>query len=251
MATIEVSGLCKKYGEFAALDDVSFSVAEGEIFAFLGPNGAGKTTTIRLLMGFLEPTAGRATILGRDCFLEHVEVKRRVGYLPDEPSFFMYTTGYELLEFVGQMHGLGPDQVHERAMRLIERLGLEEASGEYAMNYSTGMKKKLGIAAALMNDPALIVLDEPTNGLDPRAAHEVDELLAQEAAAGKTVFLSTHLLDRAEKLCSRLALINEGRLVALGSIGELRRDLVAGGSLEELFLKLTVPPSDAPGSAAS
>jgi ABC-2 type transport system ATP-binding protein len=246
VAVIQFDGLGKQYGEFAAVHDLTFSVAGGEVFGFLGPNGAGKTTTIRMMMGILVPSSGRATIDGLDCQAERVEVKRRVGYLPDSPIFYDFLRGREILEFVGEMHGQSPGDARRHAARLMEELALGDAAEEYAVNYSMGMKKKLGLACALIHDPAVLILDEPTNGLDPRAAREVQDLLRASAARGKTIFLSTHLLDMAERLCTRLGIIHKGELVAVGELEALRREVVPGGTLEEVFLKATQSDEDDP-----
>jgi ABC-2 type transport system ATP-binding protein len=247
---IDIRGLSKNYGEFAAVTDLNLTVEAGEIIAFLGPNGAGKTTTIRMLMGILIPTSGQAFIKGLDCFKDRVEVKRRVGYLPDTLAFYDYVTGRELLEFLGEMHGLSRADSARRAGRLLEEFTLEEAGDEYAVNYSLGMKKKLGLAGAVLHEPDVLLLDEPTNGLDPRAAYEVDERLRSYAQSGKTVFLSTHLLDRAEKLHARIAIIDGGKLVATGPVEQLRHDLAQGGTLEDVYLKVT-EKADAPEQVTS
>jgi ABC-2 type transport system ATP-binding protein len=224
-------------------------VAGGEVFGFLGPNGAGKTTTIRMMMGILVPSAGRASIGGLDCQADRVEVKRRVGYLPDSPIFYDFLRGREILEFVGEMHGQPRPEAQRNTGKLLEALALGDAAEEYAVNYSMGMKKKLGLACALIHDPAVLILDEPTNGLDPRAAREVQELLRDCAARGKTIFLSTHLLDMAERICTTLGIIHKGELVAVGALEALRSQVVPGGSLEEVFLKAT-QPDDATGIGA-
>jgi ABC-2 type transport system ATP-binding protein len=252
---IAFDGLGKQYGAFTAVRDLTFSVDGGEVFGFLGPNGAGKTTTIRMLMGILVPSAGRATIDGLDCKLERVEVKRRGGYLPDSPIFYDFLRGREILEFIGEMHGQSLGEARRNAARLLEELALGEAAEEFAVNYSTGMKKKLALACALIHDPSVLILDEPTNGLDPRAAREVQVLLKGSAARGKTIFLSTHLLDMAERVCTRLGIIHKGELVAVGELEALRRKVVPGGTLEEVFLKATQPdeadPAHPPGVAGS
>jgi ABC-2 type transport system ATP-binding protein len=241
VAVIQFDGLGKRYGEFVAVRDLTFSVAGGEVFGFLGPNGAGKTTTIRMMMGILVPSAGRASIDGLDCQAERVEVKRKVGYLPDSPIFYDFLRGREIVEFVGEMHGQPRPEAQRNAGQLLEALGLSEAAEEYAVNYSMGMKKKLGLACALIHEPSVLILDEPTNGLDPRAAREVQELLRDYAGRGKTIFLSTHLLDMAERLCTRLGIIHKGELVAVGELEALRSQVVPGGTLEEVFLKATQP----------
>jgi ABC-2 type transport system ATP-binding protein len=236
---IEFQHLSKNYGAFTAVRDLDFSIEPGEVFGFLGPNGAGKTTTIRMMMGILIPSSGRITIGGLDCQSDRVEVKRHVGYLPDNPIFYDYLRGREILEFVGEMHGQSRGEAQERASALLGDFALDDAAEEYAVNYSTGMKKKLGLACALIHDPAVLILDEPTNGLDPRASHEVQELLRLSASRGKTIFLSTHLLDMAERLCGRVGIIDKGHLVSVGPLRELQEKVVPGGSLEEVFLKVT------------
>jgi ABC-2 type transport system ATP-binding protein len=241
--------LSKSYGGFTAVDDLDFSVEPGEVFGFLGPNGAGKTTTIRMMMGILIPSSGGITIAGLDCQKDRVAVKRHVGYLPDDPTFYAYLRGREVLEFVAEMHGLSRGVARRRAQTLLDELALGDAGEEYATNYSMGMRKKLGLACALIHDPAVIILDEPINGLDPRAAHEVQELLRSKAARGKTIFLSTHLLDMAERLCGRVGIIEHGRLIAAGTPADLKDKVIPGGSLEQAFLKLT-DAGEPSGSAA-
>jgi len=236
---IAIEGLTKSYGGFTAVRELSLSITRGEVFGFLGPNGAGKTTTIRMLMGILVPSGGRARIEGLDCQRDGAEVKRRVGYLPDAPAFYDYLRGREILQFVAEMHGLPRPAAAERTAELLERLGLSDAAEEFASNYSTGMKKKLGLACALVHDPPVLILDEPTNGLDPRAQRDVHDRLRAASAAGKTIFLSTHLLDMAERLCTRVGIIHQGALVSVGPVGELRATLAAGGSLEDVFLRMT------------
>jgi len=236
--------LGKTYGDFAAVRDLELSIGRGEVFGFLGPNGAGKTTTIRMMMGILVPTSGHVMIDGLDCQKDRVELKRRVGYLPDNPMFYDYLRGREILVFVGEMHGQPRGEAQKRASALLDELALDDAAEEFAVNYSTGMKKKLGLACALIHDPAVLILDEPTNGLDPRAARDVQERLRLAAAQGKTIFLSTHLLNMAERLCSRVGIIHKGELVAVGTLDALQDEVVPGGSLEEVFLKVTQPDDE-------
>ena len=236
---IEFHQVGKAYGDFAAVRALELAVDRGEVFGFLGPNGAGKTTTIRMMMGILVPSDGRITIDGLDCQADRVAVKQRVGYLPDNPVFYDYLRGREILTVVGEMHGQPREEAHKRAAALLGELALDDAAEEFAVNYSTGMKKKLGLACALIHDPDVLILDEPTNGLDPRASRHVQERIRVSAAHGKTIFLSTHLLDMAERLCSRVGIIDQGALVAVGPLKELQDKLVPGGSLEEVFLKVT------------
>jgi ABC-2 type transport system ATP-binding protein len=235
---VEIQDLTKCYGSFEAIKDLTLSVSSGQIFALLGPNGAGKTTTIRLLMGILAPTSGTARIDGLDCFNDRVEVKRRVGYLPDEPAFQDYLRGSEIVRFSGEMHGLSGDEIHSRTRPLLQQLELKDAMEEFAVNYSRGMKKKLALVCAMIHDPPLLILDEPTSGLDPFATRALHELIRANAAAGKTIFFSTHLLDQAERLCSQIGIVAKGRLVAHGTLAELRERLSTDSSLEEIFFSV-------------
>ena len=236
---IEFQGLSKRYGNFDAVRSLDLRIARGEFFGFLGPNGAGKTTTIRMMVGQLIPTGGAVRIDGFDCHGQDVEVKRRIGYLPDNPVFYDFLRGHEILQFVAEMHGLPRREARSRAERFLADFGLDEVGNEFAVNYSMGMKKKLGLACALIHEPSVLILDEPINGLDPRAAHEVNTRLGQCAQRGMTIFVSTHLLDVAERLCSRIAIIHHGNLVATGSLEEIRAATALGGSLEDVFLSLT------------
>jgi len=234
-AIVRLRGLTKRFGEFTAVSGIDLDARAGEILALLGPNGAGKTTTIRMLTGILCPSAGEASIAGLDCFRDRVEVMRHVGYLPDEPVFYDYLRGSEIIRFVGEMHGLRPEEIDRRAGPLNERLGLGDDLEEYAVNYSHGMKKKLAAVCALLHDPSVLILDEPTNGLDPFATRTMHEIMRGKAGEGKAVFFSTHLLDQAEKLCDRVAILHNQRLAAVGRLEELRQSLSASGSLEEVF----------------
>lgn len=240
-AVIECRGLGKSYGDFPALVELDLSVAAGEVFGFLGPNGSGKTTTIRLLMGMLVPSAGSAAILGRDCHAHRAEVKRFVGYLPDAPAFPDYLRGSELLRFVAEMQGFSKGQAEARSAALLSEFGLEDAAHDFASTYSMGMKRKLALACARVHEPQVYILDEPTNGLDPYAQREVVDWIRAMAAAGRTVFLSTHLLEMAERICDRVGIVSKGRLLAAGSHEELRDRLCPGGSLEEVFFSVAKP----------
>jgi ABC-2 type transport system ATP-binding protein len=235
----ELTGLTKRYGGFLAVDDLSLSVQRGEILALLGPNGAGKTTTIRMLMGILSPTRGRARIAGYDCFHDRAKVMQHVGYLPDEPVFYDHLRGREILDFCGTMHGISPARLRERVEQLTDRLDLADALEEYAVNYSMGMKKKLALVAAMLHEPELLILDEPTNGLDPVVTRTLLDIVREIAASGAAVFYSTHLLDQAERLCHRVGIVHRGRLGALGTPAELRATFAACGSLEDVFFRVT------------
>jgi ABC-2 type transport system ATP-binding protein len=236
---IEFQQLTKTYGGFDAVNRLTMQVGRGEVFGFLGPNGAGKTTTIRMMMGILVPSSGRVLINGHDCHVDATAVKRDVGYLPDNPIFYDFLRGREILQFVAEMHGLPKKEAQQRSARMLDEFGLVDVAEEFAVNYSMGMKKKLGLACALIHQPKVLILDEPINGLDPRATRDVNERLLAEAARGTTIFVSTHLLDMAEKLCDRVGIIHRGALAATGTIDEVRATAASSGSLEDVFLKMT------------
>ena len=244
---IELDGLAKRYGDFEALRGLNLRVERGEIFALLGPNGAGKTTTMRILMGFLKPSAGKARIAGLDCFEQRVELMRKVGYLPDEPVFYDYLRGSEIIDFSGDMHGLGRETIRARAVPLIERLELGPALADFAVNYSRGMKKKLALVCALLHAPELLILDEPTSGLDPLASRRLNELIVEYQGGGATILLSSHLLDQVERLCSRIAILSDGRIAASGTLDRLRQERARGGTLEDVFFAVTGGEHDARG----
>jgi ABC-2 type transport system ATP-binding protein len=243
---IETADLTKSFGPKTAVRALSLRVEAGEVMGFLGPNGSGKTTTIRLLMGLLRPTSGRASILGRDCHADAVALKRDVGYLPDEPFLYPYLSGQEVLELVAGLHGFARDEARRRASRLTEKLGLGKAAGAYTVTYSLGMKKRLALAMALIHEPRVLIMDEPTNGLDPKGAREMRATIAELAASGCTIFLSTHFLHTAEELCHRVAIIRDGALEAVGTPDELRARYAATAdtTLEELFLRVTEGASE-------
>ena len=236
---IEFAALTKIYGQFEAVKPLTMTIPAGEVFGFLGPNGAGKTTTIRMMMGILVPSTGKVMINGLDCHLQRASVMHQVGYLPDNPLFYDYLRGAEILSFVAEMHGMKRRAALTRAEQLLEEFDLTEARGEYASNYSLGMKKKLGLACALIHNPSVLILDEPINGLDPRASRDVQDRLRRIAAEGRTIFVSTHQLDIADKLCSRIGIIDKGSMVAIGSPEELKSQGTPGNSLEDIFFAVT------------
>jgi len=239
---VEIDHVTKTFGDKVALKDISFSVPAGQLCGLLGPNGAGKTTLFRLLMGILKATEGVLAIDGRDAFEERVEVKRLVGFLPDEPVFYSYLSGREILELSAAMHGLNAKSAMERITPLIFRLRLADDIDNYAEDYSRGMKKKLGLLLSLLHEPKLLILDEPTNGLDVESTHLFYDLMVEESDRGATVLFSTHLMDQVAKLCSHAVIINDGELVAKGSLSDLRSTFDESSSLEEIFLKLTARP---------
>ena len=239
---IEIERVSKTFGDVLALDEVSLAVPAGQICGLLGPNGAGKTTLFRLLMGILKASAGTLRIDGRDAFEDRVEVKRLVGFLPDEPVFYSYLSGREVLELSAGMHGLDAQATLDRLAPLIAQLKLEESLGQFAEEYSRGMKKKLGLLLALLHRPKVLVLDEPTNGLDVEATRLFYDLMREESSGGTTILFSSHLMDQVTRLCTHAAILRRGRLVATGSIPELCT-ACDQQSLEEVFLHYTREPS--------
>ena len=232
---VVVENLHKSFGAKTVLTDVSWRIPRGQISGLLGPNGAGKTTLFRLLMGVLKADSGGIHVDGRDCFADRVMVKRLVGFLPDEPVFYSYLSGREILELSAGMHDLDPIAAVNRLDGLIGRLGLQEAMTQYADDYSRGMKKKLGLLLALLHQPPLLVLDEPTNGLDVESTRLFFDLMREQADAGTTIVFSTHLMDQVERLCSHAAILHHGRILTAGSLDVIRM----GRSLEDVFVELT------------
>ena len=241
-ALVRIEKVTKSFGQKIALKDISFSVPSGQICGLLGPNGAGKTTLFRLLMGILKASRGLLLIDGNDAFEKRVDVKRLIGFLPDEPVFYSYLSGREILELSAAMHGLDVGRTMMRIAPLIVRLRLAEDINNYAEDYSRGMKKKLGLLLAMLHEPTLLILDEPTNGLDVESTHLFYDLIKEESRSGKTILFSTHLMDHVTKLCSHAIIINEGEVVAKGSLDELKSEYGASLDLEEIFLKLTARP---------
>src|SRR5579864_717936 len=241
---VDARNLVKRYGAVVAVDGVSFHVERGEIFGFLGANGAGKTTTLRMLCGLVRPTSGSALIDGYDVFADPLSAKARLGYLDEEPFVHPHLTGREFLDYIADLYRMprGAERRH-RMDRLLQIFDLAHRDGELIGGYSHGMRQKIGLASLLIREPSVLLLDEPTNGLDPRSARLVKDLLEELALRGTTVVLSTHILEIAQALCRRVAIIDRGHIVATGTVEQLRAQ--AGSeqaSLEDLFLQLTAGP---------
>jgi ABC-2 type transport system ATP-binding protein len=237
---IETQALVKRYGDKVAVNNISFEVQAGEVFGFLGPNGAGKTTTIKMIVGLLQPTSGTIRVAGYDVQTQPLLAKAASGYVPDTPNLYAKLTGRELLRFVGDLYSLDRQRLAQRTEELLRVLDLNEAADQTIDSYSHGMQQKASLAAALMHDPKVLVLDEPTVGLDPKSARLIKDILRQMAERGTAVFLSTHILEIAERMCDRIGIINKGELVAVGTMQELRSLGKAGEtSLEDIFLGLT------------
>jgi ABC-2 type transport system ATP-binding protein len=237
---IETRNLVKRYGEKVAVDNVSFEVLEGEVFGFLGPNGAGKTTTIKMIVGLLQPTSGTVKVAGYDVQTQSLLAKASSGYVPDTPNLYAKLSGRELLHFVGDLYNMDRASVAHRIDELLRMFDLTSAADDTVDSYSHGMQQKASLAAALMHDPKVLVLDEPTVGLDPKSARLIKDILRQLADRGAAVMLSTHILEIAERMCDRIGIINKGQLVAVGTMNELRLlDKTGQASLEDIFLSLT------------
>jgi ABC-2 type transport system ATP-binding protein len=237
---IVVRDLTKLFRNKPAVDHVSFRVGRGRFFGFLGPNGAGKSTTIKMLTGLLRPTAGEASIEGLDLRRHPLEIKRIIGVLPEELPLYERLSGEEYLHFAGRMYGLSREEARRRTTELLEFLSLTEDRSKLIVDYSHGMRKKTALAAALIHNPRVLFLDEPLNGIDPVSGRVVTDLLRRLAQKGVTLFFTSHVLDVVERLCDEVAVIDRGRIVAQGTLDEIRQQREVGrdATLEDVFLKL-------------
>ena len=237
---IEVSGVIKSYQKFTAVNGLNLNIQPGTVFGFLGPNGAGKTTTIRMLTGILDPDAGSIKIFGKTYKQARNDILNRMGYVPDRPFLYGKLTAMEFLRFLGSLRGLDSSFVQKRGVELLIEFSLGEFRNQLIERFSHGMKQKLILAASLLHDPDLLIVDEPMVGLDPRAAKQVKQLILDFAANGKTVFMSTHTLEVAAQLCHQVGIIHRGRLVVNEPVAELTRRMQApDGDLEAVFMALT------------
>ena len=226
-AAIATQGLTRRFGALTAVEDVDLRVAPGQFFGFLGPNGAGKSTTIKMLTGLLAPTAGRIEILGLDLAANSIEVKRQIGVVPEGMALFGRLTGAEYLNFVGRMYGLDRETSAKRAAELLDFMQLADQPKKLVTDYSHGMQKKLALAAAVIHGPKILFLDEPFEGVDAIASGTLKAMLQSMISRGATIFLTSHVLEIVERLCSHLAIIHRGKLVAQGSLEELRAGVEA------------------------
>ena len=236
---IELLHLVKKFGELLAVNDLSLTVNRGEFFAVLGPNAAGKTTTIKILTGLIKPTSGTARVAGFDVQTEPLEVRRRLAYVPDFPFLYDKLTPWEFIRFTGQMFRMEASGLRAKADALIARFNLGDYVDKPIEGLSHGTRQRVAIASALLHDPEVFVIDEPMVGLDPHHARVVKDVLKERSLAGMTVFLSTHQLSVAEEMADRIGIIHQGRLIAVGTRDELRKQSGSTGALEETFLALT------------
>ncbi|MEE8431479.1 MAG: ABC transporter ATP-binding protein [Candidatus Desulfatibia sp.] len=237
---IELTGLTKRYTDLVAVNDLNIIVPEGEIFGFIGPNGAGKTTTINMMGGIITPTSGSVTICGIQMEEHPEKAKRKIGFIPDRPYLYEKLTAMEFLEFTSDLYGVNENDFLARSQEQLEMFSLSEWSNELIESYSHGMKQRLVMAAALLHEPEVIIVDEPMVGLDPVAIKMVKELFRHLAAEGVTIFMSTHTLKVAEDICDRIGVIHKGSLVANGTPEDLRRLTDVGeADLEQVFIRLT------------
>jgi ABC-2 type transport system ATP-binding protein len=237
---IRLSGLGKRFGDYAAVEDLNLEVKPGEIFGFLGPNGAGKTTTVKMMTGLLRPTAGTVFINGLDMAADPIAAKRSMGLVPDEPFVYPKLTGMEYLRFVGELYGVPLALSAKRVPELLEMFELAPWGGELLESYSHGMRQKLVLAGILLHEPKVLVLDEPMVGLDPKSGRLVKDIFLRLAGRGTAIFMCTHVLEIAEKLCHRIGIMIGGKMVACGTLAELRaRSQEGGADLESVFLSLT------------
>jgi ABC-2 type transport system ATP-binding protein len=237
---VKLRNVAKRYVDIVAVDYMDLDVEYGEILGLLGPNGSGKSTTLKMILGLVKPDSGSVNVLGMNAEDDSVAVKRQVGYVPESPRLYEFLTGLEYLDFVGDIYGITVSEKKARIEEYLEALELEGREGDMISSYSQGMKQKTVLISAFLHKPKLLLLDEPLSGLDPRSARIVKDLLRELKSQGVTTILSTHILEIAQAMCDRIAIMYEGRLLALGNLKELRQKArLPGSDLEDIFLKLT------------
>jgi ABC-2 type transport system ATP-binding protein len=237
---LRLESLVKSFGEIKAVRGINLSLRKGEILGLLGPNGSGKSTTMRMVLGILKPDSGEVLVYGENESTAPVELKKRLGYVPETPQLYEFLTGIEYIDFVAEMYGVPPAERKERVSHFLQGMQLAGHENEMISGYSQGMKQKIAIISALVHKPQILVLDEALNGLDPRSARVVKDLLKQLASEGVSILFSTHVLEIAQALCDRVAIMYQGTIMAEGTVGELRQTAgLPGSSLEEVFLKMT------------
>lgn len=237
---IDIQSISKSYnkGSVKAVDNLNLEIKKGEIFGFLGPNGAGKTTTIKMIVGLLNPDVGTILIDGTDIRKDPIEAKKKIGYVPDNPDLYERLTGTEYLNFMADIYQVPVDLRRQRIENYLNMFELNDAASDLIKSYSHGMKQKIALTGALIHNPSVWILDEPMVGLDPKSSHLLKNQMREHCDSGNTVFFSTHVLEVAEKLCDRIGIIHKGRLIAIGTIDELRQGDMKE-SLENIFLELT------------
>ncbi len=240
VSSIKLSDLTKSYGKQEAVHSLNLEVKKGELFGFLGPNGAGKTTTIKMMTGLLEPTNGSVEIGGVNIWRKPIKAKKMIAYVPDQPNLYPKLTGWDYLQFIASVFRIPKDGFQAKAKELLDIFGLTDRADELIESYSHGMKQKIAICGALIHNPDVLFLDEPTVGLDPKSARTLKNLLRKLCDNGMTLFVSTHILEIAEQMCDRVGIILDGNIIALGTMDELRKDEgKTEQSLEDIFLELT------------
>lgn len=240
LSGVKLTSVSKRYGDITAVDYLDLDIKKGEIFGLLGPNGSGKSTTLKMILGLVKPDSGSVNVLGINVEDDPVAVKRKVGYVPESPRVYEFLTGLEFLDFTGDVYGMHIEEKKKRIEEFLKALDLEGREGDMISSYSEGMKQKVVIISALMHKPELLLLDEPLSGLDPKSAKIVKDLLRELASQGVTTIMSTHILEIAQAMCDRIAIMYDGRLSALGTMEELRqRARMPDSGLEDIFLKLT------------
>ncbi len=237
---IVLDHVVKRYGDYIAVNDVCLEVRAGEIFGFLGPNGAGKTSTIKMIMGLMKPTSGTITIDGHDIQKDPISAKKVLGYIPDRPFLYEKLTAWEHMRFIAGIYGLNDKELRGRGMRYLEIFQLGEWINELVENFSHGMKQRLNLSSVFMREPKVLILDEPLTGLDPRGARLLKEILNTSRNNGMCIFMSTHILEIAEQMCDRMAIIHKGKVISTGASDDLRQQAHTPDSgLEQVFLRLT------------
>jgi ABC-2 type transport system ATP-binding protein len=238
---IEIVGVSKSYnrGSVKAVDGINLTINDGEIFGFLGPNGAGKTTLIKMITGILNADEGTIKINGKDIRTNPIEAKMQFGFVPDDPNIFTRLTGLEYLNFMADMYNVSSAMRIQRMQPLLQRFEMSSAAGDLIQSYSHGMRQKIMVIGAMLHNPPVWILDEPMTGLDPRSSYDLKEMMREHADTGNTVFFSTHVLDVAEKICDRVAIINKGKVIFCGSKQEIQEHVKKNQSLESLFLEMT------------
>ncbi len=237
---VELKRVTKRYSDLVAVNDISLTITQGEIFGLLGPNGSGKSTTLKMLLGLVQPEQGSVNVLGIDAKKDPVAIKRLVGYAPESPRLYEFLTGIEFLDFIGDIYGMQADEKRSRINEYLKALQLEGREGDMISSYSEGMKQKVALISAFLHRPRLLILDEPLNALDPRSARIVKDFLHELKLQGVTTVMSTHILEIAQAVCDRIGIMYQGKLMALGNMEELRRMAqLPDSGLEDIFLKLT------------
>lgn len=236
---LEIKNLTKKFGDKVAVDNIDLSVKSGEIYGFLGPNGAGKTTTIKMIVGMLMPDGGSISVDGIDAINDDVEAKRQIAYVPDSPEIYDIMTGRQYLNFIADVFELSDEERNKQIDRYAEVFEMQDNLDVMIAGYSHGMKQKIVIMGALIHSPKLLILDEPMVGLDAKSSFRLKEIMRALADEGRTVFFSTHVMEVAENLCDRIGIINRGKIIAVGTLDEIKAAAKDTGSLEKIFLELT------------